>query len=342
MNIAIIGCGFIAQTHIMVLCEMGYTVTICVDEDIKIAHDFAKKWGIKQYSDDFTGALEMSIDAVHICTPPALHYEMIKNSLKAGKHVICEKPLCLKDDEAQELCRIAAESKLVNAVGFNVRYHLPCIEISKLVKSPEFGNIYLIHGSYLQDFHAFPAPYNWRYDEALAGKMRAVTEIGSHWFDLAQTLSGRKIVAISATFKNFFPERFEVKVDSEDVAIIQLKFEGGAAGSVVLSEISQGRLNRLSIEITGEHANLWWDSENNNALYKGKKNEGVICNTNPFGNGFADTHRLLFKEVYADIESGVPSSCPDYPVFIDGERIVRLCNAAYLSAKNDSMWVFID
>jgi len=358
VNIAVIGCGFIAGTHATVLSEMGnIKLALCIDKNVQIAEEFAHKWNIDQYSDDEKRALEQSVDAVHICTPPVLHYKMVKDCLEAGKHVFCEKPLCLEDDQARELDSIAKQRKVVNGVGFNVRYHLPCREIAHLVQNPEFGRVNLIHGTYLQEFNAFPAPVDWRYNKALAGNMRAVSEIGSHWFDLAQTLSGKKIIAVSAMFGNFNPSRYErdglmygrelpgartVQVDSEDAAVVQLRFEDGAIGSVVLSEVSQGRINRLSIEITGENTNIWWDSENNNVMYKGRKNEGILSNVLPFGNGFADTQRLLFREFYEDARAGTPSQNPGYPTFSEAARIVRLCNAAYNSANDHSRWVYLE
>ena len=362
MNIAVIGCGFIAGTHAMVLTEMrDHKLALCIDKNILIAEEFAYKWSVEQYSDNEKLALEPSIDVVHICTPPVSHYDMVRDCLEAGKHVFCEKPLCLEDNQAEELESMAKQCKVVNGVGYNVSYHLPCREITKLVQNPEFGRVHLIHGSYLQEFNALPTPVDWRYDKALAGNMRAVSEIGSHWFDLAQTLSGKKIIAVSATFGNFNPSRYEwdglmygremygsemhgartVQVDSEDAAIVQLRFEDGAIGSVVLSEVSQGRINRLSIEITGENTNIWWDSENNNVMYKGRKNEGVLSNVFPFGNGFADTQRLLFREFYEDVWAGTPSLNPSYPTFNEAARIVRLCNAAYNSANDHSMWVYL-
>ena len=353
MNIAVIGCGNIAATHAQVLNEMGLRIALCVDNDIEISKAFAEKWHAGEYSGEVSRALESAIDVAHVCTPPALHYGMVKALINARKHVFCEKPLCLDNTEADELAALAVKEKVVNAVGYNIRYHLPCREIAKRVQSPAFGRIYLIHGSYLQEFNAFPAHLDWRYDKALAGSMRAVTEIGSHWFDLAQTLSGKKITAISAAFGNFNPTRrvengmmigggeprAQIRVDSEDAAVIHMKFEDNAVGSVILSEVSQGRINRLHLEITGEHENVWWDSENNNVYHIGKKNAGIQTSVFPFGNGFADTQRLLFRQVYGDIEAGAPSRNPSYPTFKHAAEIVRLCNAAYQSANGGSKWI---
>lgn len=354
MNTAILGCGFIASTHAKVLNEMGITISLCIDKDIETAKKFAAIWHIESFSDDENKVLDKSIDVVHICTPPSLHYETVKKCLETGKHVFCEKPLCFNNEQAIELVRLAKSKNLVNAVGFNIRYHMACQKMFNFVKNGELGNIYLIHGSYLQEFNAFPAPLDWRYNKVLAGRMRAVTEIGSHWFDLAQYISGKKIRSVSANFGNFNPERTlkdgcmysrgadgpdKITVESEDAAVIQFKFEGGAIGSTVLSEISQGRINKLSLEITGENATVWWDSENNNIINIGRKGEGVKTEIFAFGNGFNDTERSLFSEVYKDIAAGKPSEQPDYPTFADACQNVIICNAVYESAMNGSKWI---
>lgn len=356
MKIAILGCGNIAATHAQVLSEMGVTLAVCVDPDLDRAKEFAQRWTIKKAVTNIKDISLDEIDVVHICTPPNLHFEQAKFFILAGKHVFCEKPLCFESEQASELSQLCLKKGLVGAVGFNVRYHLACQKIKEYIQSPDFGELYLIHGSYLQEFHALPAPLDWRYNQELAGNMRAVTEIGSHWFDLAEYLTGKKIESICANFANFNPTRYEkhgmmfkkeqpastkVSVHSEDVATVQLRFSDGVIGSTVLSEISQGRVNRLSLEVTGEHATIWWDSENNNIIYNGKKGKGVTQEILAFGNGFSDTQRLMFEKVYADIKQGHPSEHPDYATFADACKNVLTCNSAYQSAQNNSQWVEI-
>jgi predicted dehydrogenase len=357
MNIAIIGCGNIAGVHAKVLREMGLNLALCISRDIIGAKAFAEKWQVAAYSDKVDDALEKDIDVVHVCSPPNLHYDMVKKLLEANKHVYCEKPLCLDSDQAKKLGQLAKEKAVVNAVGFNVRFHLACQKMKAFVQSDQLGKIYLVHGSYMQEFNAFPAPLDWRYNEKLAGKMRAVTEIGSHWFDLAQYITGKKITAVSANFVKTNKKRYlkdgmmtsnaqedakEIVVASEDAAMIQLKFADGTMGSTVLSEISQGRTNRLSLEVTGENASVWWDSENNNVLNVGKKGCGIQTEMLAFGNGFTDTFRSLFENIYGDIRKGKKCENPSYPTIEDGCQNVLLCQAAYQSAHHDSKWVQVD
>lgn len=248
----------------------------CNGNDTRQAEAFAKTWGIEEYTDNFDRVLDKDITTVHICTPPTLHYEMVKKVILAGKHVICEKPFCLKASEARELLELSKEKGTITAVNFNVRYHEACHRFRQKVLSPEFGNVYLIHGTYQQEFHVLPAEYMWRYQESLAGPMRATTEIGSHWIDLVRFLTGLEVNEVSATYGKFCPDRYvkdgmmyeknvegseKIHVESDDAVIATLKFNNGALGCLLLSEITQGKSNYVSVEISGSSQSARWDSE---------------------------------------------------------------------------------
>jgi predicted dehydrogenase len=354
MHTAIIGCGFIANLHAQALMELGHAPVVVIDTQLPQAEAFAKQWGAKRFGDDFSLALGDEIRSIHICTPPILHPAMIKAAILAGKHVVCEKPMCLNPAEAKELWRLAQEKGVVGAVNFNVRFHDACQQAKKLIPAPDFGRICLIHGSYLQEFHALPSDYNWRYKPELAGPMRATTEIGSHWIDLARFWTGQEIEEVSASYGMFTPQRFlsdgimfaqekenssKISVDSEDAAVISIRFSNGAIGNLLLSEVSHGRNNRVSIEVTGTRQSVWWNSEDPYRLNRSHKGEGTITQTNAFGGGFPETFKAFFKEVYQDIAAGRPSDTPSYPTFYDGYVNVAVCAAIYESATHNSKWV---
>lgn len=350
MKVAIVGCGNIANTHANALMQQKQEIVLAVGRDLEKAKAFSEKWGISSYSTRFEDALADGIDCVHICTPPTMHYEMAKAALLAGKNVICEKPLCLKSEQARELYLLAKEKGLLAAVNFNVRYHEACQRGRKIVSSPEFGALRLIHGAYLQEFHVLPAEYMWRYIPELGGKMRAVTEIGSHWIDLVRFWTGLEITAVSANFGCFHPKRYKngrlmyadpqpeselVAVDSEDAAIISLQFSNGAIGSLLLSEVSHGRSNCIKIEVSSDENSIWWCSETPYQVSVARKFEGVTTVTNAFGGGFPDTFSNFFESVYSSLEAGRPA---DYPSFYDGYQNAAVCEAIYQSAKNNSIW----
>lgn len=353
MKAAIIGAGFAGNVHAEALraCGVEIAAAVCLAEDEAAA--FAKKWGIPKWGKDVALALEEGIDSVHICTPAATHGQLIRRVLAAKKNVVCEKPLCLDAKEAEQLVKLQESSGKACALMLNVRYHMACRRAREVMASGEFGRPVLIHGSYLQEFAAFPAPLDWRYDPKTAGNMRTVTETGTHWLDIAQYISGLKAEAVSAQFGRFHPERIlkegftypagsgvegvPVHVESEDAAIISLRYAQGAVGSLVLSGVSPGRGNYLSLEVTCEGGNLWWNEEENNVLYTAKKGEGIRKEVFAFGNGFSDTFTDLMRSFYAAVRSGAQDG--DYPKFREGVDICRICCVVYESAVQDAKWV---
>lgn len=354
IHIAIIGSGLIARVHAQVLKELGHTITAVVNVNKKSAEAFARQYKAEGFGDDFAMALADNIDCVHVCTPPTLHYETVKSALNAGKHVICEKPMCLSSDEAKELMLLAKERNLIGGVNFNVRFYDACKKARELVSTAEFGDICLIHGSYLQEFHALPDAYSWRYKPELAGEMRATTEIGSHWIDLARFWTGLEITEVSANYGRFTPDRYvadgvmyraenensrKITINSDDAAVISIRFSNGAIGNLLLSEVSHGRTNRLSLEVSGTNKSVWWNSEDPYHLNNSRKFEGINTQVNAFSGGFPNTFKAFFEEIYKDIENGIPSENPLYPTFNDGYVNSAVCAAIYESANNNSIWV---
>lgn len=354
-KVVIIGAGFISHSHAQALKNCGVEIYGIIDKVEAAAKNFADKWNITRYSTSEELAFEQEVTTVHVCTPPNTHYSLVKKLLEHGKNVICEKPLCFSSEEAKELANLAREKNRKCAVNFNVRYHNMSSKMKEMVQDKNFGTPYLIHGTYLQQFHLLPTMYNWRYEEELSGKMRAVTEIGTHWFDIVQYVTGLKIKKVSACFGNFNPnrrlqdgmmypmtqeERKEekiVEVKSEDVALLHLQFENGAIGSVVLSEVSQGYSNYLSYEISSGTKTIGWNSQNNNEIYFNESFSQMNVIRDGFGNGFDDSFIQLVSNFYQS-----SSENSTYPNFEEGANIVCICNAIYESAIHDSKWIEIE
>lgn len=357
MKIAIAGPGFIANTHVQELIGMGRKPAVVIGSSEGGTKAFQERWGIEEYSLDFDRALEEDITTVHVCTPPALHYEMVQKLLLQGKNVICEKPLCTTAIQAKELSCLAQRMGVVAAVNFNVRYHEACQAFRSRIENGELGRMILLNGIYEQEFHVLPAEHSWRYLDKRAGAMRATTEIGSHWIDLARYLTGCEIKEVSATYGNFTPVRYvkdgimyeeelpgceKITVNSEDAVIAAIRFTNGALGSLFLSEVTHGRSNYLSMEITGTKKTIRWVSEDPYKLQSARKTGGTLCETNAFSGGFPNTFSGFFREVYRDIDVGKPSQVPSYPTFLDGWKNAAVCEAIYQSAHNGSAWTFVE
>ncbi len=357
MRCAIVGNGFAARMHARALKGLGHTLSAVVGADAERAAAFARDWGAERSGVEIGLALSGDVGCVHVCTPPELHYPFVREALRAGKHVLCEKPLTIDPRQAGELARLAEGKGLVAAVGFNARFHAACGEARAKIAGGAVGDLRLVHGSYLQEFHALPDAWGWRYRPELAGPMWAVTEIGSHWVDLARHLTGLEVRAVSASFGRFARDRHlaggvmyaearegsrPVRVESEDAALVSLRFSNGALGNVVLSEVSHGRINRLEIEICGSDGSVFWNSEDPYRLGTARKGGGVASGVHAFSGGFSDTFASLFEAVYRDIEAGKPSREPAYPDFRDGWRNAAVCAAIARSAAADSAWVEVE
>jgi predicted dehydrogenase len=303
-----------------------------------------------------------------------LHYEQSKKALLAGKNVVCEKPLATNIAEAEELVELADKLGLVNAVHFNLRYYPLIRQMKTMREKGELGDIYSVQGSYLQDWLFLPTDYNWRLEPSQSGDSRAVADIGSHLFDLIEYITGLHITEVMADFNTVHKTRMkpkkaiatysgkllqasdyeEVPITTEDFASILYRFENGNKGVATVSQVSAGRKNRCTLEISGSKETFNWCSEAPNEMWIGRRegpnqslmrdpalahDEARALMTFPGGHneGFPDTSKQLFKEVYAAIRNGKPAN-PTYPTFADGLRELKLCDKIVQSSR-EQRWV---
>lgn len=355
MKAGIWGAGNIANAHAEALRSSGVELAAVTAHNLETAKEFAERWRVPVYGTDPAIFEDEEIKSVHICTPPALRFSLIENLLKNNKHVLCEKPLSIDSDEAYELKKLAENSNLVTAVDLNVRYMSSSQKAKELLETADYGPIKLMHGTYLQQFEVLPTPYSWRHQAELAGRMHAVTEIGTHWLDLAQYLSSRKITRVNAIFSLSDPryvkdglmhsspqgdDSVEVDLQAEEIALVHIQFSDGSLGALTLSQISSGRMNHLEMEITGTKGNIWWDSTNPTLLYNATKEGGVIRECVPFGNnGFNDSIRKLIQDFYSAIENRDRPRPAALPTFADAAYLCAICDAIYQSAMKGGVWL---
>lgn len=376
INAAIVGTGFIGPAHLEALRRIpNIEVVGLVEVTQELADEKAKILGIpKAYT--FEEMLKDSeVDVVHICTPNFLHYPQTKAALEAGKHVICEKPLAVKIEEAEELVAIAKEKGLVNAVHFNLRYYPMIRQIKTMREKGELGDVYNVMGSYLQDWLFLKTDYNWRLEPDKSGDSRAIADIGSHLLDIIEYVTGLKITEVMADFSTVHKTRLkplkaietysgkmltmddydEVPINTEDHATVLLRFDNGSKGSITVSQVNAGRKNRLNIEIAGSKSNFEFNSERPNELWIGKRetanahlmkdpslfySEASALISFPGGHneGFPDTSKQMFKEVYAAVKEGKQPEKPSFPTFADGLRELIIGERIIESNKKQA-WV---
>lgn len=355
MSTAIIGTGFMARVHAEALARIGVPVLGVVGS----SPQRAALAGLAPVYESVAEALaDDRITTVHVCSPNHSHFEQALAALRAGKHVICEKPLAMSSAQARELRDVAADSGLVHAVCFINRHYPLCQEAAARVASGSVGAVRLVTGGYLQDWLSKDTDWNWRLDPDLGGSLRVVGDIGSHWLDLVGFVSGRRVEAVMADLTTVVPERRRplgsvetfaqsssdaepVPVTTEDVAGILLRFEGGARGVLSLSQVSPGRKNHLSFDVSGSEASLAWGTEDPERLWIGHRDGPNQIQFRDAGDvpaghaqGYQDTFKALFRAAYAAIDSGGAPTTPDYPTFDDGLEQALVADAVEASARS--------
>ena len=370
LRAGVVGTGFIGVVHVDALRRLGVEVAGVVGSSPERA---AAKAIAPVYESYEALLADERVDVVHLTTPNHLHYLQAKQALAAGKHVVCEKPLATTAAESAELVELAERSGLVHCTNFNIRFYPLVQELRERVRAGEIGQVWNVHGGYLQDWLALPTDWNWRLEPERAGALRAVGDIGSHWLDLAQFVTGLRVVEVLADLVTAIPvrrrpagevetfasaddvERVDAPMSTEDIAHVLVRFGNGARGACVISQVSFGRKNAIRIEVDGSQGALAWDGERNEELWIGRRDRGnEVLQRNAallhpaaaarthlpvaHAEGFADTFRELYRAVYADVARGGPSDEPDYPTFRDGHVENVLGDAVALSSR-ERRWV---
>ena len=375
---AVIGTGFIGPAHVEALRRLGFVEVVALAErDQATADEKAEQLSIPRAYGDYRAVLaDPEIQVVHNCTPNNLHFEVNQAILEAGKHCISEKPLAMKSQETRALVELARRRGLVNAVDFNYRFY-PLVQHAKaMVDAGEVGEVYTAHGSYLQDWLYLDTDYNWRLEPEVSGPSRALADIGSHWCDLVQFVTGRSIVEVLGDLatvhkvrkkpkgpietyagKLLTPEDYaEVRIGTEDYATVLFAFDNGAHGAFTVCQVSAGRKNRLYYEVDGSKCAISGDLERPNELwigYREKPNELLIKDPSllkeearqyahyPGGHpeGYPDGPKNLFRNAYLKV-LGDEAALP-FPTFEDGHRAVAIVEAILASSKT-KQWTKVE
>jgi predicted dehydrogenase len=366
----IIGTGFIGPAHVEAARRLGFVemVALCEAND-ELARMKAAALGIPRAFGSVDAFLaDRELEVVHNCTPNHVHFEIGKKILAAGKHVISEKPLAMTTKESKELVALAAKAGVVNAIDFNYRYYPLVQEAKAMVESGKFGELYHVNGSYMQDWLYLSTDWNWRLVPEFSGESRAVADIGSHWCDAVQFITGHKIVKVCADFTTIHKNRMKPKkevetysgkllqasdyepvpINTEDYASVLLEFSNGARGSFTVSQCFAGRKNRMCYELSGSKCSIVWDQERPNEMwigYREKPNELLMKDPSllsprarayahyPGGHpeAYPDGLKNFLLRVYSYIAE--PRKEVDFSTFADGHDELAICEAVLASAK---------
>ena len=349
---AIIGTGFMGRVHFEAARRLGNV------EPVLLSHP------------QFEVALnDPEIRAVHICTPNASHTPMAEAALLAGKHVLCEKPLATSSADAARLAALAADRGLRNCTCHNLRYYPQVQQMRVMREAGELGEMLVVQGTYSQDWLLYETDWNWRIDTQQAGPSRALADIGSHWCDMAEHVTGLRITSLCADLQTFHKTRKrpkqavetfagkmltsadvdEVQIESEDFGAVVFRMGAGgrARGAYTASQVSAGRKNRLSIEIYGTKASVAWDQEKPDELWIGHRNtpngiaikdpslllgdaRGFADLPGGHSEGYDDTFKQTFRRFYKVVADR--GAAVEYPTFEDGIRQLTLVDAVLESS----------
>jgi predicted dehydrogenase len=375
-NAAIVGLGFVGRAHLDALRRLGISVQGVLGSTPERSRAASESLGLpRAYSTLEELAADASVQVVHLCTPNNLHFQEASQLLRAGKHVLCEKPLALDSRESAALVSLLKETGLVGGVAYNLRYYPLCQEARALIRKGAIGQVKLAHGSFLQDWLLFPTDWNWRLEAKLGGELRAVSDIGTHWLDLVTWLTGSKVSELCADLATVLPTRRrpkgrvetfqksataeteEVMITSDDYASVLLHFENEARGVMTVSQVSAGRKTRLWFEINGSEGSLAFDSESPNNLWIGRRDRacevlpkdpalqspesrGYAAYPGGHPEGYPDTFVQLFKDFYGYLAAGNLKAPRTFPTFETGHNELVLCEAIAESAQKKA-WVSV-
>jgi predicted dehydrogenase len=372
LKVAIFGIGFMGRVHTEALRRLGNVEVVGVaGRTAAAARKFADALSIERATGDYQDLLaDPELNAVHICTPNELHFPMAQAAMQAGKHVLCEKPLASTVAEANAMLALAKEKGLAHCTLYNVRAYPQVQNMRRMCEAGELGNVQVVQGTYSQDWLLYDTDWNWRIE---SGPSRTFADIGTHWCDLAEHITGKRITALCADLTTFLDTRKkpkgsvetftgktqqpseydEVAIKTEDFGAMIFAMGEKTKGSLTVSQVSVGRKNRLFIEIFGTKASVAWNAECPDELWIGHRNSpnqivvkdpSLLTNgaTNwadlPGGHseGYDDTFKQVFRRFYKRVaDDNTPI---EYPTFEDGIRQMRVLDAVLESSRKKA-WV---
>ena len=378
IKVGIVGMGYIGESHIEALRRIGICELAAVaDTNAELAKAKADYYGIEKcYSSIDELLADPGIDAVHNCTPNFLHLSINKKIIESGKHLLSEKPLCMNYGEAKELVELKNKyPDSVAAVNFNYRLNPMVQEVKSRIKAGEIGDVRIMTGSYQQDWLLYDTDYSWRLEPEVSGISCAIADIGSHWMDVVQHVTGHRITEVMADLKTIIPirkkpvkqtetftsnvpsEYEEVEIRNEDYGAVLFHTDKGATGVYHVSELAAGHGCYFNFEINGSKASFKWNQEENDRLWKGQRggeNHLIIRDPNTISpevkpytslamghpEGWNDAFKGNIYSFYKYIEEG----CKDEPIFSTLEQaayIVRLTEAIVRSSK-EKKWISVN
>ena len=355
LRAGIVGAGFMAEVHAKAIRNAGHELTSIASSSVESATQAADRLKIKNVFNTWQELVTSElVDVVHICTPNEFHAEISIAAAQANKQIVCEKPIAVSLEEASAIQEAVTKAQVGFAVPFAYRFYPLVRELKSKIANGEAGSVHLLHGSYLQDWLAQPNSTNWRVSSTSGGSSRAFADVGTHWCDLMEFVTGDRISRLIANTSRAYEERNGVKVQTEDIANILFETVGGASGTLTVSQVSFGRKNQLLLEVDGSKSSFIFNQEQPESLVVG----GIVSNqiitrgqesltsedarrlsNVPAGHpqGYQDAFNNFISDAY---EGFAGKSHPGTPGLSDGVRAAALIDAVLTSASTQA-WVTV-
>jgi predicted dehydrogenase len=373
----LVGAGFVGPHHIDAVRRLGYVdiVAVAGSTDASGQQKAAMVGARRGYGSYLALIDDPEVDVVHVATPNFLHHEVTSAALARGKHVVSDKPLAMTAAQSKQLVDAARRAGVVAALTFNYRGN-PLVQHARVaIARGDIGTPHFIHGSYLQDWLLKDTDYSWRLDPERGGASSALGDIGSHWCDLAQHLTGLAITHVLGDITTVIPTRQKprgsreafqtgrqdetdaVPIEVEDLASVLVRFENGAKGSFSVGQVCGGHKNDLVIEVCGSTASVAWRQERQNELWFGHRDRAnevlqkdpslIDAAARPYAHlpgghqeAWADAFSNLMRDIYGIIAAGKPYRPlpPTVATFEDGYRANVIVEAILDSARRGGVW----
>ncbi len=376
IKVGLIGTGYIGPIHLGALVRLGgVKVTRVVDANGELAARAAARFNVEKHGSDYREVIkDPEVDVVHNCTPNKYHHQITREALEAGKHVLSEKPLAMNLPEAEELVNLAEKKGAFTGIDFCYRYYPVVQEMAVRVRRGEAGAVRMVTGSYFQDWLSREIDWSWRLLKAESGESNITADLGSHWFDLVQFVTGLEVKEVMGDLATLIPvrrkptrqvlafqkveevESEEVKVEVEDYSAVLFHLSNGAPGSFTTSQVCAGRKSDTEFQIYGSRCSFAWNHKDATRMWIGhreKANEELIENPTlqdpatakyanlPAGHplGYHDAVYNLFLDYYEAVQSGEAGKS-QRPTFQTGYEEMKILEAVLESHKKRA-WVTV-
>jgi predicted dehydrogenase len=351
LTAGIIGTGFMSRVHAQAILAGGNSVAGVVGSSLVRGQAAAADYPATHAFATVQDLLDSGVDVVHVCTPNALHFDAALAAIEAGVPVICEKPLATSVGDAVSLVRSAEDRGIVTGIPFIYRYYPLVREIRRRISQQPANRLWLLHGSYLQDWLAEKSATNWRVSTELGGQSRAFGDIGVHWCDLMEFVTGQRIVSVNATAANAFERAGgDGQNETEDGVVLTFRTDAGAVGSLVVSQASAGRRNRLWFSFDGPDASYSFDQETPERAWIGGADGSLLIDRDPSRHpsaelrptalpaGHPQGYQISFNDFVADTYAAIQGETRhSRPTFTDGLRAALITDAV-LTSDADGRW----